>query len=137
MKNLALALAMTFLLAACSSGSTVAPLDVILSGTFNGSFENTSGNQDGTATFSISQASGTTDLSGNAVFDTNTTNTCLLNNTLTGTNNGSSATITVGGSNFQLAISNNGNTLSGTYVTTATDTCSNGSGSGTITLNRA
>jgi len=38
MKNLILALAMTLLLAACSSGSTVAPLDANLSGVFIGSF---------------------------------------------------------------------------------------------------
>jgi len=137
MKNLALALAMTVLLAACSSGSTVAPLDVSLSGVFTGSFENTPETQDGTATFNLSQAAGSDDVTGNALFDTNTTNTCLLNNTLTGTNNGASVSITVGDSNFQLAISDNGNTLSGTYVTADSATCSNGSGAGTITLTRS
>jgi len=37
--------------------------------------------------------------------------------------------------NIQLAISNNGNTLSGTYVTTGT-ICSNNTGTGDMTLNR-
>lgn len=137
MKNLALALAMTLLLAACSSGSTVAPQDVTLNGVFTGTFENTDGNQGGTATFNFSQATDSTAVSGNAIFDTTTlVNTCLVNGTFTGTNNGANLTITIGASNIQLAISNNGNTLSGTYVTEASTTCSSGSGSGTITLNR-
>jgi len=138
MKNLILALAMTLLLAACSSGSTVAPLDANLSGVFIGSFENTDGNQSGTATFNLSQIAEATGLTGNAIFDTNTVNTCLVNGTLTmSTNNGTSATIVIGNTNFQLAISNSGNTLSGTYVTTESETCSSGSGAGTITLDRS
>ncbi len=138
MKNLALALAMTLLLAACSSGSTVTPQDVTLNGVFTGTFENTDGMQGGTATFNFSQVSGSDAVSGNAIFDTTTlVNTCLINGTITGTNNGANLSVTRGETNFQLAISNNGNTLSGTYVTTPDPaTCSNESGSGTITLNR-
>ena len=140
MKNLALALAMTLLLAACSSGSTVAPLDVSLNGTFTGSFENTPGTQDGTATFNLSQVADSQTVTGNAIFDTTGTNTCLLNGVISnGANNGANVTLTTNGQvNFQLAISNNGDTLSGTYVLSgAVATCSNGSGSGTITLNRS
>jgi len=130
---------MTLLLAACSSGSTVAPLDASLSGVFIGSFENTDGSQGGTATFNLSQTDGATALTGNAIFETTTVNTCLVNNTIGmgSANNGTSATIIVGDTNFQLAISNSGNTLSGTYVTTASETCSSGSGGGTITLDRS
>jgi len=40
-----------------------------------------------------------------------------------------------GNLNIQLAISNNGNTLSGTYVTTG-NICSNSTGTGDMTLNR-
>jgi len=137
MKNLALALATTLLLAACSSGSTVAPLPISLNGVFTGSFENTDGTQDGTAIFNLSQLANSDEVTGNAVYDTNTINTCLLNATIQdGVNNGASATLTIGNTNFQLAISNDGNTLSGTYVTTDLDTCSNGSGAGSITLTR-
>jgi hypothetical protein len=137
MKNLALALAITLLLAACSSGSTVAPLDVTLNGVFTGTFTNVEGTQDGSATLNLSQAEGTTAIAGNAIFDTDGRNTCLVNGTVSGANNGSSASLTIGSANLQLAISNNGNTLSGTYVLTATsESCSSESGSGTITLNR-
>ncbi|MGK0375384.1 MAG: hypothetical protein ACJA2E_001862 [Arenicella sp.] len=137
MKNLALALAITLLLAACSSGSTVAPLDVTLNGVFTGTFTNVEGTQDGSATLNLSQAGGTTAIAGNAIFDTDGRNTCLVNGTVSGANNGSSASLTIGSANLQLAISNNGNTLSGTYVLTATsESCSSESGSGTITLNR-
>jgi len=137
MKNLALALATTLLLAACSSGSTVAPLEVTLNGVYTGSFENTDDTQGGTAVFNLSQLTSGDEITGNALFDTNTINTCLLNATITdGSNSSASATLTVGATNFQLAISNDGNTLSGTYVTTESETCSNGSGAGTITLNR-
>ena len=136
MKNLALALATTLLLAACSSGSTVAPLPISLNGLYTGSFENTDGTQDGTATFNLIQQGSSSEITGNAVYDTNTINTCLLNATVEGTNSGASATLTIGETNFQLAISNDGNTLAGTYVTGELDGCSNGSGAGTITLNR-
>jgi hypothetical protein len=137
MKNLALALAITLLLAACSSGSTVAPLDVSLNGVYIGTFENVEGTQDGNATLNLSQTTGGTSITGNAIFDVNGRNTCLINGIVTGDNNGSNVTITIGGANVQLAISNNGNTLSGTYVlTTVTESCSSESGSGTITLNR-
>ncbi|MFT6408576.1 MAG: hypothetical protein ACJAQ6_001996 [Arenicella sp.] len=137
MKNLALALAITLLLAACSSGSTVAPQEVILNGVFTGTFANTEGTQDGTATFNLSQAANASDIAGNAIFETDGRNTCLINGVVAGVNGGASASVTVGGANFQLAISNNGNTLSGTYVlTTITEECSSESGSGSITLNR-
>ena len=137
MKNLALALAITLLLAACSSGSTVAPEAVTLSGVFSGPFSNTEGTDEGTATLNLSQIAGSTDVTGNAIFENDGRNICLINGTITGANNGANVTLTIGSANLQLAISNNGNTLSGTYVLTATSsTCSSESGSGTITLNR-
>jgi hypothetical protein len=137
MKNLALTLFITILLSACSSGSTVAPLDVTLNGVFTGTFENVEGTQDGTATLNLSQLSDSTAITGNAIFDTGDRNTCLINGLVAGTNNGASANITIGGANLQLAISDNGNTLSGTYVLVAATTiCSSESGSGTITLSR-
>jgi len=138
MKKLAFALAITLLLAACSSGSTVAPLDVSLNGVFTGTFVNVEDTQDGTATLNLSQLADSSAITGNAIFDTGDRNTCLINGLVTGTNSGASASLTIGGANLQLAISNNGNTLSGTYVLVmATDTCSSESGSGTITLSRS
>lgn len=138
MKKLTFALALTLLLAACSSGSTVAPLDVSLSGVFTGTFVNVEGTQDGSATLNLSQLSDSDAVTGNAIFDTGDRNTCLINGLVTGTNNGASASLTIGGANLQLAISDNGNTLSGTYVLVdATDICSSESGSGSITLTRS
>jgi hypothetical protein len=137
MKNLALALAITLLLAACSSGSTVAPLDISLNGVFTGTFENIDGSQDGTATLNLTQLSDSDAITGNAIFDTGDRNICLISGVVTGTNSGASASLNIGSANLQLAISNNGSTLSGTYVlVAATDICSSDSGSGTITLNR-
>jgi len=136
MKNLALALATTLLLAACSSGSTIAPLDATLNGIYTGTFENTAGTQGGTASFNLSEVADTDTITGTAIFDTTTENTCLDNGVITtGTNNGTSATIAVQSTTFQFAISNDGATLSGTYVTTESEECSNGSGAGTITVN--
>jgi hypothetical protein len=137
MKNLALALAISLLLAACSSGSTVAPQEVTLTGVYTGTFSNTEGTDEGTATFNLSQVSGSTTVTGNAIFENDGGNNCLINSTVSGTNNGATVTLTIDAANLQLAISNNGNTLSGTYVLpTATATCSSESGSGNITLNR-
>ena len=141
MKNLALALATTLLIAACSSGSTVAPLPFTINGAYSGTFSNTDGNQQGTAVINVSQVDIDAEETGNGIFDItvgSTSNVCLLNGTIeNGANNGSSASLTIANANFQLAVSNDGNTLSGTYVVTEdTDICSNGTGSGTITLNR-
>ena len=143
MKNLALALATTLTLAACSSGSTIAPIpeDFNFTGVYTGSFENTEGTQGGEATFNLAEAENLGVITGNAIFstfETDTTNTCLFNNLVdAGADNGNTVTLTVGATTFQLTVSNNGNTLSGTYVTLDTvATCSNGSGAGTITLNR-
>ena len=138
MKKLTFALALTLLLTACSSGSTVAPLDVSLSGVFTGTFVNVEGTQDGSATLNLSQLADSDAVTGNAIFDTGDRNTCLINGLVTGTNNGASASLTVSGANLQLAISDNGNTLSGTYVlVAASTTCSSESGSGSITLTRS
>jgi len=141
MKNLILALAMTLLLAACSSGSTVAPLPSTISGAYSGTFANTDGNQEGTALINLSQLTIDSEVTGNGIFDItvgNPANVCLLNGTVSmGTNNGTSASLVIQNANFQLAVSDDGNTLSGTYVVTMdTDECSNGTGSGTITLTR-
>ena len=139
MKNFALTLAIILILAACSSGSTVAPQAISLNGVFTGTFVNTDESQDGTATLNLTQASGSDIVGGNAIFDTSSSrgNSCLVNGLVTGTNTGASAALTIGGTNLQLAISDNGNTLSGTYVLTETsDECSSELGAGTITLSR-
>jgi hypothetical protein len=114
MKNLALALAITLILAACSSGSTVAPQAISLNGVFTGTFVNTEESQEGTATLNLTQASGSDIVGGNAIFDTSSSrgNSCLVNGLVAGTNSGASAALMIGGANLQLAISDNGNTLS-------------------------
>ncbi len=188
MKNIALTLAMTVLLAACSSGSTVAPLPSTVNSQFAGNFQNINNTQRGTVRLDIVEDDSGA-VTGNIIFESNTAN-CLGNNTVSGTTNGfnlsiaseinrtrftivttttrptgattvstrfatsgtvgtqtrtgSDGTVTTtvttsedltGNLNIQLAISNNGNTLSGTYVTTG-NVCSNSTGSGDMTLNR-
>jgi len=179
---------MTVLLAACSSGSTVAPLPSTVNSQFAGEFRNQNGTQEGTVRLDIVEDDGG-GVTGNIIFDAIGEN-CLGNSTVTGTSNGfnisltsdqsrtrfiitttvtrpSGATTTTvrfsntgtvgtetrtgsdgtvtsivttseelsGNLNIQLAISNNGNTLSGTYVTTG-NICSNSTGTGDMTLNR-
>ena len=133
-------------LSACSSGTTVSPIPVSITGLYTGTFENASGTLNGTATFNLVQGTDGTSVSGNAIFDSEDAN-CLVNGTITsGTINGfsitlevsqaSAATNTSGSVNVQLTQSNNGNNLDGTYVSNSSN-CSSESGSGTISLTRA
>jgi len=85
MKNLALTLAMTVLLAACSSGSTVAPLPSTVNSQFAGEFRNQNGTQEGTVRLDIVEDDGG-GVTGNIIFDAIGEN-CLGNSTVTGTSN--------------------------------------------------
>ncbi len=125
-------------LVGCSSGGSSAPEPPQnISGQFSGNWENTPGSEEGSAVFNLSQVVNSDAVTGNVIFDSNGRNSCLLNNRVTGTVSGFNVSLTVGNTNFQLTLSNGGNTLSGTYVqTTSTNTCSGETGSGTITVNR-
>ncbi len=198
MKNIAISLAMTVLLAACSSGSTVAPLPSTVNSQFTGSFVNQNNSQAGTIRLDIAETDAGA-VTGNVIIESTGFGRCIANGTVTGVNNGfnlnlmseqarrrfvvtttrtrvtgmddmgnpitatsesvrfsdtrvspssssdgrgNSTDVTVaeedvtGTINFQFAISNNGNTLSGTY-TTSDDLCSNSTGTGEATLNRS
>ena len=142
MNKLATALlisALAMVLIGCSSGSTSTPVPQNVSGTFAGSFSNTSGTQDGTAIFNLSQPNNSNEVSGNAIFDTATRNTCLIGaNVTNGSVQGFGVSLSVGSTSFQLTIGDNGNTLTGTYVQTSdSEGCSGQTGSGSITLRRS
>ncbi len=141
MNKLATALLISVLatvLIGCSSGSSDTGQIQSISGTFTGSFENAVETQDGTATFNLAQAENSSNVTGNAIFDLEGGNTCLISGTVEGTVTGFTASLTVNNVNFQLNIGDDGNSLSGTYVLSGdVDGCSGPTGSGSITLNRA
>ncbi len=122
----------------CSSGSSSAPEPQNVAGTYQGTFENTDGTQRGVATFTLVQSQNSFVVTGNAIFDRNGGNTCLISGQVTeGLVNGFDVALTVAPINFQLAVSNNGQTLSGTYTNGApSDDCGASTGSGNITINR-
>lgn len=140
MKNIALTIAFTFLLAACSSGggSTVVELPNNLTGVFTGTYESQNGDDSGSITINLAQPlDGSPDLSGVVTVDADVPGVCLGNGAITaGTVSGFSASITAGqeeGSvTFQLTFDNE-NTLTGTYVASG---CSNATGAGSITVSR-
>ncbi|MEO0367701.1 MAG: hypothetical protein AAF197_02830 [Pseudomonadota bacterium] len=147
MKKNLLVVLLTLFLTACSSGTTVAPIPFNLTGLWVGTFENTPGTQMGSVTFNLAQATDTTVVTGNFIFESDIEN-CLANGVITdGTVTGFSVSIsaTISSStadaddtwNLQLTQSNNGSSLDGTYVTTGGNICSNSTGSGTISLTRS
>ena len=211
MKNIALSVVLALLLAACSSGSSEAPIPTNVTAQFTGPYQSNNGLDSGTATIDLFETPDGLMVIGNLIFQTNPgvgSALCLRNTTVADSvNNGFNLSITsniitittdqdvftitttttpmdnpdtdidesvptitvtqsltgivgttqqvlangtvievvtaidteenmvMGAINFQLAISNEGNTLSGTYVVDDT-LCSNNTGTGTITLNR-
>jgi len=192
MKNIALILALSLFMAACSSGTAVSDDPANVSSRFQGMFQNIPGTQSGTVIMDLSQPDAGTSgpVTGNLIFQANGNN-CLPNGSLEGNSNGFNLTLTaelvrtqftittttelangststtvrtsssgtvgtvestdangnsvstvtaqddlMGTLTIQLAISNNGTTISGTYVTSG-NLCSNQTGSGEMTLNRS
>lgn len=157
MKNLAFSLALILILAACSSGSTVADTPFNVTGLFSGEFENTSGSRQEGIILNIAEDQNN-NIVGNIIFETdpNDPSSCAINSPISGSTSGFSVmleaevedgisvtdadgntTTSSGGSIlYQLTQSNSGRTLSGTYVTTGIEECSNASGSGTLVVNR-
>jgi len=136
MKNIALIVALTFFLAACSSGTTVSDNPINLTGLFTGTYESQNGEDRGEITINLAQPQDATTLSGTVSVQPDTFE-CLSNGAIsTGSISGFSVTITaglaLGDATFQLTF-DNANTLTGTYIANG---CSNATGSGTVTLTR-
>lgn len=139
MKNIVLTIALTFLLAACSSGggSTITELPNNLTGVFTGTYESQNGDDTGTITINLAQPQDDTELTGVVTVEPDDPGVCLSNGAITsGTVSGFSASITAaqaeGDVIFQFTF-DNANTLTGTYVA---DGCSNATGAGSLTISR-
>lgn len=137
MKNIALAIALTLLFAACSSGSSVSALPPTdISGQYRGTFE--SSNELGGGTVTINLQENGASIVGNLLltFDP-TERTCIINTVLADTSSRAGFNLQLNTSqiNFTLTVSQDGRTLEGTYVP-LNESCSNASGAGTITLTR-
>lgn len=138
--SLLISLLATVLIGCSSGSSTTSSGDVILniSGKFVGDFENTEGNQDGTATLDLQLADDEVTVSGNALFD-DENNQCLLSGPITGTLAGTNLTLTLDDFTFALAVSSDTNTLSGTYARSSNEdtSCGRTTGAGNISLTRS
>ncbi|MCH2189438.1 MAG: hypothetical protein MK188_00755 [Gammaproteobacteria bacterium] len=138
--SLLISLLATVLIGCSSGSSTTSPGDVVLniSGKFEGTFENTEGNQSGLATFDLQLAEDEMTVSGNALFD-DENNQCLLSGPITGTLAGSNLTLSLDDFTFTLAVSSDANTLSGTYARSSNEDtrCGRTTGAGNITLTRS
>lgn len=128
----------TVLIGCSSGGSSTTPAPQNVSGTFSGTWDNTPGTQDGTASFNLSQPGNSSEVTGNVLFDSNGSNTCLISATITGTVQGFGVALTAGNTTFQFTLTDGGNTLSGSYVQSDSppEGCSGQTGSGTMTLTR-
>lgn len=137
MKNLALTLCITLLLAACSSGSSVSEIPPNISGLYRGDFESSNERDAGTMIMNLADDD-LGGIQGTLQFEFSETDlTCLVNSTIEGTINGFAVRLESdqdgGLITFQLTASDTA--LTGTYVTSGAP-CSNFSGSGSITLTR-
>lgn len=128
----------------CSSGSSTTdpdPVTLNITGTYQGTFENTEGDQEGTATFDLVLGTDGMTVTGNALFDREGGNTCLLSGSFGdgSTLAGSRLTLTLDDFTFTLSVSADANTLSGTYARSGegTNICGRSTGSGTISLTRS
>lgn len=133
MKKLALMFVMTLFLTACSSGNTVSDEPINLTGNYFGEFENQEGNDEGTVILDLVEDTDG-NFSGIAQF---IDSGCLLNGTVTsGFTSGFNVSLVIdqeGGSITLQLVSDNAGNLNGTYITSG-ETCSNESGTGSISL---
>lgn len=158
MKNILLSLLLVLLVSACSSGSTVADTPFNITGLFSGTYESNSSptindvRTSGRFTLNIVESDSGV-ISGNILFENDLNvinNGCVFNALVNGFTSGFSVALTaevpegetfegeavVGQVDYQLTQSNSGNTLTGTYIATNLQNCSNFSGAGTVTINR-
>ena len=125
----------------CSSGSSSAPEEPAIfdiTGRYEGTFENFEGTQDGSAVLDLQLADDATTVTGNAIFDREGGNTCLLSGSVTGTLNGFGLALELdGGFSFALTVNDSATVISGTYTTNVeTDICGRSTGAGDITVSR-
>jgi len=125
------------MMAACSSGSSVSdiPPDNI-SGSYNGDFVSNNELSEGNLTVNIQDNGG--ELTGNIIVTFNPDeSTCITNSSIMmGTRTGFNVSFDTANVSFTLTLSSDASTLTGSYVPVDGGGCSNGSGSGTITLTR-
>lgn len=139
MKKLLTILSISFVLAACSSGSSVSETPPNITGTWTGTFSNSAGSDSGTITLNLTQIVDSLTVTGIAII---LDSDCLTNGSVSGTVNGFKTTLNVTQatdpvSNLQMELTIDGNnTMSGNYVTDAAGNggCSTGSGAGTVQL---
>ena len=165
MKNIILALFLAVTVSACSSGSSVADTPFNITGVYNGTFvSNTNDDTRNSGEFTLNIAEDNAgNVSGNIIFANaggNVDNGCVFSGLVNGDTSGFSVALTVdvpsgtivtvvdmdgnpvdvdissGEINYQLTQSNNGNTLTGTFVSQNLASCSNFSGSGSVDINR-
>lgn len=156
MKNIILSLLLITFVSACSSGSTVADTPFNVTGIYTGTYENTDGSQSGSFTLNIVEDETSGAIVGNILFESDD-DSCFVNGSVTGSTSSFSVFLEAdqsfqvteispsfgvvertdfeGSISYVLTQSNNGNTLSGTYIST-TDLCSNFTGAGTVQINR-
>lgn len=140
MKNLAFALAITLFLAACSSGSTVAPVASAVSSTFTGTYASGDGSDTGSVTFDLVQAD--TNVTGNIIISSNGAS-CLRDTTVAGgTNNGFNLSINAdlsvtGADSFQIETTTTTTAADGTSTSTVSTVISSSGTVGTVTNNLA
>jgi len=137
MKNIALTLCITLLLAACSSGSSVSEIPPNISGLYRGDFESSNERDAGTMILNIFEDDAGA-VTGTFQLEFRETDlTCFVNSTVTGLVNGFNVSLTAdqNGGSITFQLTSTDSSLSGTYVS-ATENCSNFSGSGSIILTR-
>lgn len=140
MKNIALTICLTLLLAACSSGNSVSDSPPSLTGLYRGEFSSSNELDEGVMILNLVQSE-TDSISGTVQFEFSKTDlTCLRPSIVTEANSsitGFSVRIesAQGTGLLTLQLTLNGDILSGTYVTSG-EPCSDFSGSGSITLTR-
>lgn len=158
MKNIVLAIALILTLAACSSGTTVGEVPPTITGLYKGPFTSLNERDEGTMILNLAQSTEGKQIGGTLqlVYDKQNP-TCLVNTVIKGEVDGFSVsleadfdkivtktigpdgketTTETGGGTITFQLTANANTMTGTYVTIGSNSCSKFSGSGSITLTR-
>ena len=134
MKKLASIFVLSLLLTACSSGTTVSDTPINLSGKYTGTFQNQDNTDKGIVIIDLVENNGGV-FSGIAQF---IDSVCLVNGTVaSGSTAGFSVNLIINQEDGNVTLqlnSDNAGKLTGTYL--ASGACSNGTGTGSISLSR-
>lgn len=158
MKNIVLAIALILTFAACSSGTTVGEVPPTITGLYKGEFTSLNEREEGTMILNLAEASAGKKVGGTLQLAYDKQNpTCLVNTVIEGEVDGFSVsleadfdkivtettdsegnvtTTETGGGTITFQLTSNANTLTGTYVTIGSNSCSKYSGSGNVILRR-